>query len=83
MCIYVLDFAMKIRLNSTLKPQIIEEIDALQIKLNERTDKLNAMKKRHNELTQTVSETETHLKQVSVNSNTTCHRQRTFSMSLF
>lgn len=45
--------------------QIIEEIDAMQQKLNERTDKLNAMKNRHNELTRTLDETETHLKQAS------------------
>lgn len=45
--------------------QIIDEIDAMQQKLNERTDKLNAMKNRHNELTRTLDETETHLKQAS------------------
>lgn len=48
-----------------LERQIIEEIDAMQQKLNERTDKLNAMKNRHNELTRTLDETETHLKQAS------------------
>lgn len=44
---------------------MIDEIDAMQQKLNERTDKLNAMKNRHNELTRTLDETETHLKQAS------------------
>lgn len=37
----------------------------MQQKLNERTDRLNAMKNRHNELTRTLDETETHLKQAS------------------
>lgn len=37
----------------------------MQQKLNERTAKLNAMKNRHNELTETLDETETHLKQAS------------------
>lgn len=37
----------------------------MQQKLNERTDKLNAMKNRHHELTRTLDETETHLKQAS------------------
>lgn len=46
---------------------MIEEIDAMQHKLSERTDKLNAMKNRHNELTRTLDETETHLKQASEN----------------
>lgn len=45
--------------------QMIEEIEVMQQKLNERTDKLNAMKNRHNELTRTLDETETHLKQAS------------------
>lgn len=56
----------------TFTLQIIEEIDALQQKLNERTDKLNAMKNRHNELTQTLDETETHLKQASQEENVFC-----------
>lgn len=57
------------------KSQTIEEIDSLQQKLTERTDKLNAMKNRHNELTQTLDETETHLKQASEQN---CHANRFF-----
>lgn len=46
---------------------MIEEIDLLQEKLNSRTDALNALKNRRNELNQKLDETETHLKQVVPN----------------
>lgn len=45
----------------------MEEIDLLQQKLNERTDKLNGMKSRRDELNRTLDDTETHLKQVNGN----------------
>lgn len=56
--------------------QIIEEIDVMQQKLNERTDKLNAMKNRHHELTRTLDETETHLKQASGKKSTKFKRKK-------
>lgn len=44
---------------------MVEEIDMLQQKLNDRTDKLNSLKMRRDELARTLDETETHLKQVN------------------
>lgn len=46
--------------------KISEEIDLLQEKLNVKTEKLNVMKGRRDELSRKLDETETHLKQVSL-----------------
>ncbi|XP_055319025.1 uncharacterized protein LOC129576916 [Sitodiplosis mosellana] len=44
--------------------KLAEEIDLLQEKLNVKTEKLNAMKGRREELSRKLDETETHLKQL-------------------